>query len=633
MLKINKNKILSLVLLGVSILAISDIINFSNKLFFILIVILSIIISNFKFRFKSFLLSIYALLLIYIQFLFNQYIVSEEFFISCFGILLIVKFAELDDKNNLLSYNLICMVISVTSLINGQDIISSSLSLLIIILLIINMYLVQQKEVMDFNFRNVIKYLGFGFSIFPIIIIFYLIFPRAEINLRLFNPAKGSLGIPDTINLGSFEQFSNSNEKVFTLVNNNYKKEDLYFRVKIFDYMEDDKSWRPSSPFYLYKTYKNALKLSNSEDLGETYQIILEPYKRKWIPSLSNSEILNTGSKITKDPYNQVFISKDPIDREKQLNFKKYKTEYLLSDELKSYYTKLPTTISDNLVEWVKNNKQNKDDIEYLNSILKKFGDGTFYYNLSPQNISSNGYADFFFNFKEGYCEYFAGTFVLLSRLANIPSRLVSGYYGGELNTVGNFYDFRQKDTHAWAEVWIEDQGWLRVDPTSVIPPQNVKSTLNDMFGANEQANDSIMNFKFLKKVSYYLNYVDFIWTRHLLSYDNNERKSFINDLLNFKFAKFVYWIFAPLAVFIIILLSLKFNKANLISLFFKLIIWKSTKDKIIYKSDTPREILNKLNYEYQKKYRSFFDMYESFRYSNQNINLTKILRTIISTK
>ena len=222
------------------------------------------------------------------------------------------------------------MVISVTSLINGQDIISSSLSLLIIILLIINMYLVQQKEVMDFNFRNVIKYLGFGFSIFPIIIIFYLIFPRAEINLRLFNPAKGSLGIPDTINLGSFEQFSNSNEKVFTLVNNNYKKEDLYFRVKIFDYMEDDKSWRPSSPFYLYKTYKNALKLSNSEDLGETYQIILEPYKRKWIPSLSNSEILNTGSKITKDPYNQVFISKDPIDREKQLNLKNTKQNICL---------------------------------------------------------------------------------------------------------------------------------------------------------------------------------------------------------------------------------------------------------------------------------------------------------------
>ena len=111
--------------------------------------------------------------------------------------------------------------------------------------------------------------------------------------------------------------------------------------------------------------------------------------------------------------------------------------------------------------------------------MLKKFGDGTFYYNLSPQNVSSNGYADFFFNFKEGYCEYFAGTFVLLSRLANIPSRLVSGYYGGELNTVGNFYDFRQKDTHAWAEVWLDRLVKLILH---LIPPQNVKSTLNDMF-------------------------------------------------------------------------------------------------------------------------------------------------------
>ena len=52
----------------------------------------------------------------------------------------------------------------------------------------------------------------------------------------------------------------------------------------------------------------------------------------------------------------------------------------------------------------------------------------------------------FFFDIKEGYCEHYAATFVLLARLANIPSRIVTGYYGGELNTVGNFYDFRQKD-------------------------------------------------------------------------------------------------------------------------------------------------------------------------------------------
>ena len=60
------------------------------------------------------------------------------------------------------------------SLIKGQDLFSSITSLAIIILSVVYMYLVQQKELMDFNLKNIFKYLAFGFSIFPIIIIFYL---------------------------------------------------------------------------------------------------------------------------------------------------------------------------------------------------------------------------------------------------------------------------------------------------------------------------------------------------------------------------------------------------------------------------------------------------------------------------
>ena len=249
-IKISNPKSLSFIILFLCLISIFDNANLSNKIFWIIITVTSLFINKFLFRFKSFLLSVYALGLIYIQFVFNQYVVSEEFFINCLGVLLIVKFAELNNKDNLLSFNLISMVISIASLINGQDLLSSIISFSIIILIVINMYLIQQKEIMDFNFKNILKYLGFGLSIFPIIIIFYLIFPRAEINFRLFNPSKGSLGIPDTISLGSFESFANSDEKIFVLVNENYKKEELYFRVKIFDYMEEDKSWRPSSPIF-----------------------------------------------------------------------------------------------------------------------------------------------------------------------------------------------------------------------------------------------------------------------------------------------------------------------------------------------------------------------------------------------
>ena len=107
------------------------------------------------------------------------------------------------------------MVVAAASLIKGQDLFSSVTALTIIILSIINMYLVQQKEVMDFNFKNILKYLGFGLSIFLPYNYFLFIIPvRAEVNFRLFDPSAGSLGIPDSINLGSFREFSNSEEPV-----------------------------------------------------------------------------------------------------------------------------------------------------------------------------------------------------------------------------------------------------------------------------------------------------------------------------------------------------------------------------------------------------------------------------------
>ncbi|MDA7587808.1 transglutaminaseTgpA domain-containing protein, partial [Candidatus Pelagibacter sp.] len=614
------------------LVSISENLSLSNKIFWAALVVISLFLFNLKFNYKNILTGLYALGLLYLQFTFDRYIFSEEFFIHCLGVLLIVKYAEINTKNNELSFCLICMIISITSLINGQDILSSVIALFIIILSVVNLYLIQQKEVMDFNFKNVLKYLSFGLSIFPIIIIFYLIFPRAEINFRLFDPSGSSLGIPDTIQLGSFEEFSNSDEKVFTLVNQAFKKEDLYFRVKIFDFMEADKSWRPTSGLYFYNQFKDSLKIKSLNKTSDTYEIILEPYKRRWIPSLNYSEPISDKINISKDFYNQTFISKKPIDRKQQIKFQKYNIKYELSDEIKNYYTDLPDTISKNLVDWVNINKKNKSNIQFLDHILNTFADGTYFYNLNPEVDVGNNYADFFLKLKEGYCEYYAGTFVLLSRLANIPSRIVSGYYGGDLNTVGDFYEFKQKDTHAWAEVWLEGRGWVRVDPTSAIPPSNVRNSLNDVFSDERIEGGPLFSSKIFKLISYYIGYADFVWTRHLLSYDNNKRISFIEEVFNLKFSKIFIWIFAPIFIFLALKLAFKINKTKIINFLFNFIIWKSRKEKKISNSDTHQQIIEKLKLHTQHKYRSFFNLYESSRYSDQNIELTKIFRTFMSS-
>ncbi len=600
----------------------------NNKLFWFVVFIFNILFFQINIKLKSLIIGIIAIGTIYIQLIFNQYVFSEEFFLNCLAILLIMKFSELKNKDNKLSFSLICLIISVASLIKGQDILSTLLSFTIVILVIINMYLIQQKELLDFNIKNVFKYLGFGLSIFPFIIIFYLVFPRAEINFRLFNPASSSLGIPDSINLGSFSEFSNSDEDVFTLINDNFKKEELYFRVKIFDYMEEDKSWRPSSSYYLFDKYKSSFKVKDGKELNQTYQVILEPFKKKWIPSLKNSKLISNNIEISEDYFNQIYISRDLIDRKKQISFKRYKTNYYLGEDLKNYYTKTPSNISNRLQKWVLNNNTSTPK-EFLNKLYNNFSDGSYYYNLSPQNFSGNNYENFFFDLKEGYCEYYAGTFVLLARLANIPSRIVTGYYGGELNDVGDFYKFKQKDTHAWAEVWLDDKGWVRIDPTRAIPDSNVRNTLNNIFSNKQFASKSLFSSNFFKKMSYYFNYADFVWTQHLLSYDDNERKNFIKELLNLNFSKIYIWVFVPLFLFLIFKLLFNLNSKNIMRFYLYLILIGKRKKFKILKSDTIQQIYLKLPEIQKSKYNKFFKAFEINKYSNINFSIIKSFKSI----
>ena len=73
------------------------------------------------------------------------------------------------------------------------------------------------------------------------------------------------------------------------------------------------------------------------------------------------------------------------------------------------------------------------------------------------------------FQTRRGFCEHYATSFTLLMRIAGIPARVVVGYQGGEINPIGSYLVVRQSDAHAWVEVWLQGQGWVRVDPTAAV--------------------------------------------------------------------------------------------------------------------------------------------------------------------
>ncbi len=74
--------------------------------------------------------------------------------------------------------------------------------------------------------------------------------------------------------------------------------------------------------------------------------------------------------------------------------------------------------------------------------------------------------ADFLFHRRRGHCEYFASSMAVLLRTVNIPSRIITGFHGGEFNQINATYIVRARDAHAWVEAYIPGAGWLAFDPT-----------------------------------------------------------------------------------------------------------------------------------------------------------------------
>lgn len=157
---------------------------------------------------------------------------------------------------------------------------------------------------------------------------------------------------------------------------------------------------------------------------------------------------------------------------------------------------------------------------ERVAAALKLFSGAPFAYTLEPEPLQGEQIDDFLFRTRRGFCEHYAGSFVFLMRAAGVPARVVVGYQGGEVNAVSGDIIVRQSDAHAWAEVWLQGRGWVRVDPTAAVAPQRVARGLAGAVPASEFRSRRVEEPAWLRSVRWGLDSLVSGWNRWVLGYD-----------------------------------------------------------------------------------------------------------------
>jgi transglutaminase-like putative cysteine protease len=138
-----------------------------------------------------------------------------------------------------------------------------------------------------------------------------------------------------------------------------------------------------------------------------------------------------------------------------------------LSDDERAESLELPPVVDERLRMLARALAPGADARARLAATVRFLSAG-YRYTLRPGAFrTQDPLAEFLFEKKAGYCEYFASAAVILLRLQGVPARFVKGLsVGPQTDQGGGLHVVRDSDAHAWVDAWIPGQGWVEADPT-----------------------------------------------------------------------------------------------------------------------------------------------------------------------
>lgn len=384
----------------------------------------------------------------------------------------------------------------------------------------------------------------------PIAIVVFIVFPRLEApHWMLFNEAhKARAGLSDTLQPGSISELSMSEALVFRakFTGPLPPPAQRYWRGPVLSHTDGIK-WTPIRDTR-FGAYRDKPRFAGT---AYAYTLLMEAQDKPWVFALDMPQ--SYSDSVRQNAYYQLITTGNPDQRAEYrvTSYPQYNTGFITRTEYKDN-TELPADPSPKIQQLVTQlHGFDAPPEQFVKQLLNHFRTENFHYTLSPPLMEANPIETFLFTSRQGFCSHYAAAFVYLMRVAHIPARIVTGYQGGEINPIGSFLEVRQADAHAWAEVWIEQQGWVRVDPTAAIAPQRVEQSINVaqlVPSGVIQYLPSDATASWLKQARQLWGNIDYNWQRWVINYDNKNQSSLLSALGIFDIKTMAYWLAAVIA-------------------------------------------------------------------------------------
>jgi len=384
-----------------------------------------------------------------------------------------------------------------------------------------------------------------GIGALPLLVVLFLFFPRLPPLWSVqLSGQQATTGVSDSMSPGDFANLGQSTELAFRVefADKRPPQQQLYWRGLVFSDF-DGVTWRPSSQQREWQPapqmpnwIANALATVPDEVkiAPNRYQIILEPTQQNWLFGLDYPFAQQQDISITS---NFTLRKDQPVTQQLRydvLQFAPMRIDPVLSEASRRFNLALPSSgnpqarvLAQQLFA-----QSGSDPVRYIHAIERWINQTNFRYTLSPPRLNTNRIDEFLFDTKAGFCEHYSSSFTFMLRAAGIPARVVAGYQGGEPSRNGNVWEVRQMDAHAWTEVWLEGQGWVRVDPTAFVAPERVEQGMDALtqargaaiFGEGAGAQISYQQYQMLQTLRRLSDQASYYWQKDVVGYDQDKQ-------------------------------------------------------------------------------------------------------------